>query len=113
MAYRTVSIPLLLLFAISLWNSPVLASSQCYCMDTGDVNTCGVAQRPCGGNDGSSFQTCCAAEDTCLKDSFCQFRVTLQGASGYYLGGCTDKTFKDPVCNLKCSKLLKGYTTST
>ncbi|KAM0705972.1 hypothetical protein Q7P35_007332 [Cladosporium inversicolor] len=46
---------------------------------------------------GSRAQLCCITGSQCGQDSIC-----LQNVS-YYVGGCTDDTYRDPVCRTSCT----------
>jgi hypothetical protein len=62
---------------------------------------------PCGNSDitGASAQTCCNGEDYCMDNSICHYtRGGVTNGTGYYMGGCTDPTWKDPACPKQCSK---------
>jgi hypothetical protein len=37
------------------------------------------------------------AGDVCGKDSICHLSKPIANTSCYYLGGCTDPTYKDPA----------------
>lgn len=84
--------------------SPRAVAPTCY------VNTLSKIRNntdfePCGGSsDAGAF--CCHKDDICLENSICHFTSTqiVQGTSGYYVGGCTDKTFNDPACSRSCSE---------
>ena len=43
-------------------------------------------------------KVCCKAKEQCGPDSIC-----LED-SNYYVGGCTDETYSDPVCRHSCSQ---------
>ena len=78
------------------------SSASCYCVDDGTIAICGANSIPCS-NSTSTVQLCCAAGDICGADSICQFTHPQADVSGYYVGGCTDPTFSDPVCSKRCS----------
>ena len=89
--------------------SPRAVAPTCY------VNTLSKIRNntdfePCGGSsDAGAF--CCHKDDICLENSICHFTSTqiVQGTSGYYVGGCTDKTFNDPACSRSCSESPRIY----
>lgn len=58
---------------------------------------------PCG-DTGSTVQMCCRNRDVCLSDSICLSTHPVDNGSGYYIGGCTDETYSDPVCSKNCGK---------
>lgn len=63
---------------------------------------------PCGDTDtNSTVQMCCVGPDICLSDSICQFTHPLEKSSGYYIGGCTDETYSDPICSRHCSNNIR------
>ena len=82
------------------------ASATCYCKEGAEgINTGCDGRVPCSNDAG--VQTCCRADDECGDDGFCHFTDRrLDNTSGYYLGGCTDPTFKDPRCGLHCSESM-------
>jgi hypothetical protein len=43
-------------------------------------------------------QVCCLAKEQCGPDSICL------NSTNYYVGGCTDETYSDPVCRQSCSQ---------
>jgi hypothetical protein len=43
-------------------------------------------------------QVCCKSKEQCGPDSIC-----LE-SRGFYVGGCTDATYDDPVCRMSCSQ---------
>jgi hypothetical protein len=65
---------------------------------SGTENVCGY-----GSSVDSGAQLCCVAGDVCGKDSICHFSKPITNTSGYYLGGCTDPNYRDPVCQNHCS----------
>lgn len=48
----------------------------------------------------SGAQLCCIAGSTCGQDSIC-----MKDAK-YYVGGCTDGSYGDPVCRTSCSEFF-------
>ncbi|KAI4194171.1 MAG: hypothetical protein LQ346_003751 [Caloplaca aetnensis] len=60
---------------------------------------------PCGGST-TENNFCCVKEHVCMEDGLCRFINTVPGmiTSGYYVGSCTDNTFKDPACRQACSR---------
>ena len=86
---------------------------KCWCpTDNGDLSICGAGSQPCGTkepgfhNSTSGVQLCCVAGDACGANSVCKFyhseAFRSGDGSGFYLGGCTDHTFKDPLCRNDC-----------
>ena len=63
--------------------------------------------KPCG-YAGSDIQLCCWNNDTCMSDSICRFKHPLDNGSDYYIGGCTDATYSDPVCSKHCCKFFSA-----
>ncbi|KAF2716044.1 hypothetical protein K431DRAFT_308099 [Polychaeton citri CBS 116435] len=47
-------------------------------------------------------QLCCLNGASCGEDSIC-YTPTSSGGSGWFVGGCTDPTYKDPVCRTSCT----------
>ena len=90
--------------------------SVCYCpnADNTAYNVCGAGSSPCGTdrpgyfNQTSGVQLCCAVDsgDECGANSICKYNHSApghpEGGSGFYFGGCTDPTFKDPLCRTDC-----------
>lgn len=73
---------------------------------------------PCGqSNTTTPYVPCCASGDYCLTNGLCHYTHSLDGGSGYYAAGCTDKTFKDTTaCPQLCDDRLKKdvvYNSST
>ena len=60
-------------------------------------------QQPCGGSS-TNATSCCINGHECTQDGICHFRDQTDKGSGYYIGGCTDKSFNDPACSRACSK---------
>ncbi|MCJ1470225.1 hypothetical protein MMC07_008870 [Pseudocyphellaria aurata] len=56
---------------------------------------------PCGAT-GPAVQMCCWEKDVCLGDSICYNTHPSHGATGYYIGGCTDASYSDPACSQHC-----------
>ena len=50
-------------------------------------------------------QLCCKNGDRCGEDSICHSDNTKQSRSAWYVGGCSDGSYSDPVCRKDCSKL--------
>ncbi|KAM0802982.1 hypothetical protein BDR22DRAFT_841102 [Usnea florida] len=49
-------------------------------------------------------QHCCQEGDTCLSNAICYFTHPGHGyTSGYYIGGCIEKSFQSPTCSQQCS----------
>lgn len=51
---------------------------------------------------------CCLNGSQCGEDSICHFPGGSQGGTGWYLGGCTDGSYNDPVCPKACSELTSS-----
>ena len=67
------------------------------------INITGYGDRPCASIE-NTFTQCCRQEDECLQDGICRFRRESEGnTSGFYVGGCTDESGKDPTCLQSCS----------
>ena len=47
---------------------------------------------------------CCLNGSQCGEDSICHFPGGSQGGTGWYLGGCTDGSYNDPICPKACSE---------
>ncbi|KAL8664366.1 MAG: hypothetical protein Q9168_007918 [Polycauliona sp. 1 TL-2023] len=62
------------------------------------------SQSPCG-DPSTGPQACCQYGQICVGSSICRFTGAFAGSSGYYTGGCTDKTFKDAACLGQCGTL--------
>ncbi len=61
---------------------------------------------PCGGS-ATNNTFCCVSDNICTEDSICHFTNTPSyTTSGYYVGGCTDKTFDDPACSKACCESI-------
>lgn len=61
-----------------------------------------ASQAPCSNS--SQPVQCCNPTDTCGTDGFCYFTHAQDSpVTGYYLGGCTDPEFRDPVCSQHCT----------
>ena len=85
-----------------------LASSlRCYCKSQNAIHATCDKLTPCGMPSSTGFVQCCSNGDTCGADGFCHFTQPLNGSSGYYLGGCTDPTFRDSSCPQQCSKFYQ------
>ncbi|WPG99202.1 Hypothetical protein R9X50_00201300 [Acrodontium crateriforme] len=52
--------------------------------------------------DGGKARLCCFAGTTCGEDSLCRSNSN-DNLDIFYLGGCTDSTYADPVCRPDCS----------
>src|ERR1700761_1661139 len=61
---------------------------------------------PCGPvNDTNKVVPCCYNGDYCMSDGICHYTHSLVGGSGYYVAGCTDPYFSDPVSQNRCCRL--------
>lgn len=51
-------------------------------------------------------ETCCLPNSLCGPDSLCRIPPSEgKTTDNWYLGGCTDETYEDPVCRTECCKL--------
>lgn len=73
----------------------------CYYNRAGNIET--SESLPCGGSTGQNT-FCCAKGHICMDDGICLFNRKINGTSGYYFGGCTDQTFRDPACSKRCAR---------
>lgn len=83
-----------------------LAEATCWCRQDGNIIDCSTTETACPNSssvDGGA-QLCCVSGDICGEDSLCHFNKLIANTSGYYLGGCTDQSYNDPVCQGVCSK---------
>ncbi|CAK4031565.1 Hypothetical predicted protein [Lecanosticta acicola] len=46
---------------------------------------------------------CCLNGAQCGEDSICHFPGGSQGGTGWFLGGCTDGSYNDPICAKACT----------
>ena len=46
---------------------------------------------------------CCLNDSECGEDSICHYPNGSEGGSGWFVGGCTDGSYNDPVCPRACS----------
>lgn len=57
----------------------------------------------------SNFTSCCVSGDTCLADGLCHYAHPMPDAptveTGYYMGGCTDRSYSAASCPTSCSDL--------
>jgi hypothetical protein len=83
-----------------------LVASICYCVRDNDIFDCSSTETACGNASSvdTGAQLCCVNGDQCGADSICHFAKPIANTSGYYLGGCTDPTYNDPVCQKHCSQ---------
>ncbi|KAJ9649144.1 hypothetical protein H2198_010945 [Neophaeococcomyces mojaviensis] len=58
---------------------------------------------PCGQPGDSSNLQCCGIDDKCMSNGICTYSSSNPGGSGYYIGGCTDKTMQNPNCYTNCT----------
>lgn len=80
--------------------------AACWCRRDGEIIDCSTRETACPKSssvDGGA-QLCCVTGDTCGEDSLCHFTKDVANTSGYYLGGCTDQSYTDPVCQGVCSE---------
>ena len=83
-----------------------LVEATCWCRQDGNIIDCSTTETACPNSssvDGGA-QLCCVTGDTCGEDSLCHFTKDIANTSGYYLGGCTDQSYNDPVCQGVCSE---------
>ena len=97
---------------LRLWLSfsslPSLVFATCYCANEGGIDVCGSGSSPCPGIESASgVSLCCVPGDICGADSICHFNHAIAFTSGYYLGGCTDPTFTDPICAQQCCEFIR------
>jgi hypothetical protein len=91
--------PLTLAMIAVLAVSKVMASDNCFWRSKNQIHAmdgwfaCNNTQVANG-----KAQLCCIPGSHCGQDSIC-----LQNVS-YYVGGCTDGTYGDPVCRTSCSE---------
>ena len=50
-------------------------------------------------------QLCCKNGDRCGDDSICHTDKIDGSNSAFYVGGCSDGTYNDPICRKECCKL--------
>lgn len=101
-------------FLLSMYASiivfPAFAHAKCWWKVSNQVvpmeSVAGAPTFVCGGNTDSKFQRCCVQGDTCLQGSICHFTHQSVFGSGYYIGGCTDEDYDDPICSPRCSETL-------
>lgn len=55
----------------------------------------------------SGFYSCCVTGDTCVGNSICHFTHSQTDGSGFYLAGCTDKSYQNLLCTNHCSTIVK------
>jgi len=76
-------------------------ADNCYWRSRNTINAMGNGWFACNNTQVNSdgAQLCCIGGDHCGKDSICH-----SDAAGYYVGGCTDGSYGDPVCRSSCSE---------
>lgn len=57
--------------------------------------------------DNSGIYNCCVSGDTCVGSSICLFTHSQENGSGFYMAGCTDESFQNPLCTNHCSRLMR------
>lgn len=57
-------------------------------------------------------QLCCRNGDRCGDDSICHSDAIADSLSAWYVGGCSDGGYSDPVCNRNCSESNRTCTTT-
>ena len=82
-------------------------SAVCYQRSKGIIQVVSNNHYACNNTQISDagHRLCCFTGDDCGKESICHYTHPADGGSGYYVGGCTDPTYKDPICSQRCSKL--------
>lgn len=60
--------------------------------------------------DSGGAQLCCKTGSQCGEDSICHgsYPDDPGSAGGWYVGGCTDMEYTDPVCRQDCSEFQKA-----
>ncbi|KAI7237588.1 hypothetical protein KC330_g3078 [Hortaea werneckii] len=103
------------IFPLSL-ASLTLASEprQCYTRYDNTVRAEGAPWYVCNNtqiNPGGA-SLCCYDDSLCGPDSFCGSTSIGKGSYnyGFYVGGCTDGTYSDPVCRTTCSEIYLPIT---
>ena len=54
------------------------------------------------------FSRCCGKSAICLPNNICQALNIAPGASGFYVGSCTDRDYNSPACSNFCSGILRN-----
>jgi len=78
--------------------------ATCYWRSSSNVGTptgwfpCPNTEKTPGG-----AELCCLNGAQCGEDSICHTQGS-DGGSGWFVGGCTDGNYADPVCRTSCSK---------
>lgn len=68
--------------------------------DHGDWFACNNTATHNGG-----AELCCRNDSECGESSICKAPDEGENGSQWYVGGCTDKSYTDPICRKSCSKL--------
>ncbi|EMD01304.1 hypothetical protein BAUCODRAFT_205161 [Baudoinia panamericana UAMH 10762] len=94
--------------ALAMLCASVVQAHNCYWRTNGTVvaensgwYACGTGTRTGDGTE----QLCCLVGSYCGQDSICHFEDQQEGGSGWYVGGCTDANYGDPVCRSDCTML--------
>lgn len=78
------------------------AAQNCFWRSNDQINAMGSGWFACNNTqvEEGGAQLCCINGSKCGQDSIC-----LKGVD-YYVGGCTDGSYANPVCRTSCSKSL-------
>ena len=78
--------------------------ATCYWRSLNNVGT-PTGWFPCPNTEKSpgGAELCCLNGAQCGEDSICHIQSS-GGGSGWFVGGCTDGNYADPVCRTSCSK---------
>ena len=91
-------------------SSFVNAGQTCYARALGNVYYEAEHWYACGGTSLSSSgaETCCLIGSECGEDSLCRASsgqvLGNNSNNAWFVAGCTDITYEDPVCRTSCSK---------
>jgi hypothetical protein len=99
-AHQVTTMPLRLAIIAVLAVSEAMASDSCFWRSKNQINAMDDGWFACNNTQVANgrAQLCCIKGSQCGQDSIC-----LQNVK-YYVGGCTDGTYGDPVCRTSCSK---------
>ena len=94
--------------ALFLFIVSVSADSKhtCYFRRNDQISIGDQSYFQCNNTDKSNggAQLCCRDGDQCGQDSICHTSEAGDANSTWYVGGCTDGTYDDPVCRTDCSE---------